>query len=224
MQQQVQTTRPATAGPAPYVIPIADVPRTGDELRALQSRIGQLREQLQDAAERRASVAGRLREADEAARQGYIDRLAILDARILGLETEISNSVARLAAAPAVARNAIAVSPSPRPEELAREALDKVIPVVAILSVFVLGPIAFAVSRFIFKRSTAPAIKAAPDRATQDRLDQLQQSMDAIAIEVERISEGQRFVTKIMSERQLGAGAAEPVAVAKRSALGHERG
>ena len=42
-------------------------------------------------------------------------------------------------------------------------------------------------------------------RATADviapRLDRLEQAVDAIAIEVERIAEGQRFVTKVMAER-----------------------
>lgn len=41
----------------------------------------------------------------------------------------------------------------------------------------------------------------------RQRLEQLQQSMDSVAIEVERISEGQRFTTKLLSERQEG----EPV-------------
>ena len=224
-QQPTQTTRPAASGPNVFNIPVADVPRTGDELRALQSRIEQMREQLQDAAARRNSVAENLRSADEQARQGYVARLEVLDDRILALETEISNSVARLAAAPPAARIAVAGRPrQPDPAVMVRDVLNEIIPIVAIISVFVLGPIAIAVSRFIWKRSTAPAIKAGPDRATQDRLEQLQQSMDSIAIEVERISEGQRFVTKIMSERQVGSGAAEPVGVPKRSALGHERG
>ena len=34
------------------------------------------------------------------------------------------------------------------------------------------------------------------------RLDRLEQAVDSIAIEVERISEGQRFVTKILAEQQ----------------------
>lgn len=33
------------------------------------------------------------------------------------------------------------------------------------------------------------------------RLDRMEQAMDAIAVEVERISEGQRFTTKLLSER-----------------------
>jgi hypothetical protein len=45
------------------------------------------------------------------------------------------------------------------------------------------------------------------DRATsglvvsEDRIARLEQAVEAIAIEVERISEGQRFTTKLLSER-----------------------
>jgi hypothetical protein len=35
----------------------------------------------------------------------------------------------------------------------------------------------------------------------RQRLEQLQQSVDSVAVEVERISEGQRFTTKLLAER-----------------------
>ena len=220
--QQPTIPRPATPGSNTYVIPRADVPRTAEEYGALERRIRTLRDQLQDAAARRNTVADNLKSADEQARSGYVERLQILDTRIIALENEISNSVARLAEAPPSARfQAMAMQQPPRPDEVGR-ALESAIPIVAIISVFGIAPIAIAVARFIWKRSTAPAPRAVgPDPATQDRLEHLQQSMDAIAIEVERISEGQRFVTKLMSDRQIGSGAAEPVArkQAERSEL-----
>jgi hypothetical protein len=37
-------------------------------------------------------------------------------------------------------------------------------------------------------------------REIRDGLGQLQQAIDAIAVEVERLSEGQRFTTKLLSE------------------------
>jgi hypothetical protein len=45
-------------------------------------------------------------------------------------------------------------------------------------------------------------------REIRDGLGQLQQAVDAIAIEVERLSEGQRFTTKLLSEkaREVAAG------------------
>ncbi|MEO7458374.1 MAG: hypothetical protein ABIY52_19095 [Gemmatimonadaceae bacterium] len=42
---------------------------------------------------------------------------------------------------------------------------------------------------------------AALKRADDDRLERLQQSVDAIAIEVERIAEAQRFSTRLLAER-----------------------
>jgi hypothetical protein len=47
----------------------------------------------------------------------------------------------------------------------------------------------------------------------RQRLEQLQQSMDSVAIEVERISEGQRFTTRLLAERSEN----EPLPVAKSS-------
>lgn len=55
-----------------------------------------------------------------------------------------------------------------------------------------------------------------PERAALDenRLQHLEQAVDAIALEVERISEGQRFTTKLLAERQgeKAADAADPAA------------
>lgn len=38
-------------------------------------------------------------------------------------------------------------------------------------------------------------------KGIDQRLERIEQAVDAIAIEVERISEGQRFTTKLLSER-----------------------
>jgi hypothetical protein len=38
-------------------------------------------------------------------------------------------------------------------------------------------------------------------RASDARLERLEHAMESIAIEIERVSEGQRFVTKLMSEK-----------------------
>lgn len=40
-----------------------------------------------------------------------------------------------------------------------------------------------------------------PATADNDRLQRLEQAVDAIAIEIERISEAQRFQTKLLAER-----------------------
>ena len=45
-----------------------------------------------------------------------------------------------------------------------------------------------------------------------DRLTRLDQAVDSIAVEVERIGEGQRFVTRVLAERPM-----EPVAIPERA-------
>jgi hypothetical protein len=66
-----------------------------------------------------------------------------------------------------------------------------------------------------------------------ERLSRLDQAVDSIAIEVERIGEGQRFVTRVMTEntaaRAVGGGAAVPVDAGARGekasiVRGSERG
>jgi hypothetical protein len=47
---------------------------------------------------------------------------------------------------------------------------------------------------------------------TEERLARIEQAVDAIAIEVERISEGQRFLAKLQAERAALPRAAEPPA------------
>jgi hypothetical protein len=60
-----------------------------------------------------------------------------------------------------------------------------------------------------------------------DRLTHLEESIDAVAIEVERIGEGQRFMTRFFTEngipRARGESAAEPIEINARSAAPHVR-
>lgn len=90
-------------------------------------------------------------------------------------------------------------------------------------------PLSIALARRMWRgKPQPPGVKQ--DEITP-RLDRLEQAVDTIAIEIERISEGQRFVTKIMAERPaqqavsggaqnaLGAGPAEPVVVPDRDAV-----
>ena len=49
------------------------------------------------------------------------------------------------------------------------------------------------------------------------RLERIEQAIEAMAVEVERISEGQRFVTKLLAERNSSPAAAIPAAGERRS-------
>jgi hypothetical protein len=84
----------------------------------------------------------------------------------------------------------------------------------------VLLPISIAFARRIWRRSAA-AVTAFP-RDIADRLFRMEQAMEATAVEVERIGEGQRFLTRLFTEgegaRAIGAGAAQPIERKSKSA------
>src|SRR5688572_29381939 len=63
-------------------------------------------------------------------------------------------------------------------------------------------PLARAYARRMDAESRSPRL---PTEVT-DRLERMEHALDSIAIEVERITEGQRFTTKLLSE---GRGAAD---------------
>jgi hypothetical protein len=62
----------------------------------------------------------------------------------------------------------------------------------------VLWPVARAFGRKLDRDSLQP--KVPPE--IMGRLERMEMAIDSIAVEVERISEGQRFTTKLLSERQ----------------------
>lgn len=59
-------------------------------------------------------------------------------------------------------------------------------------------PIARAFARWIDRRGNTPP---APAREVMTRLEAIEQAVESVAVEVERISEGQRFTTRVLSER-----------------------
>lgn len=78
---------------------------------------------------------------------------------------------------------------------------EELVGMVAIISIFVLFPIVLGVARYLWKRAGDPPRRDLSGPAEM-RLAQMQQSLDAMAVEIERISEGQRFVTRLLHERE----------------------
>src|SRR3977135_4108764 len=72
-------------------------------------------------------------------------------------------------------------------------------------------PISRAWARRMDSESRNPRIPA----EVSGRLERIEQSLEAVAIEVERISEGQRFTTKLLSEGRTSAAAQLPAAAAQ---------
>ncbi|HKW46792.1 MAG TPA: hypothetical protein VJN70_05085 [Gemmatimonadaceae bacterium] len=192
---QFPTTTPA---PAPQTYGQFRVPQTAAERAILIARRSEMSDQIVSARSRRHTLAREYEGATGANRAGLEQQLAVLDKRIAQLEVDIGDSGRALAAytGPTTTigfpdRLPIGISPG------------QTTAISIIFIIFVLGPLAGAFGRLIWRRASRPALPPAWNDAT-NRLERLEQAMDTIAVEMERVSEGQRFITKIMTQPDHG--------------------
>jgi hypothetical protein len=81
-----------------------------------------------------------------------------------------------------------------------RGAVDIVQAIGATLVLIIVGwPIARAFARRMDRKHTAAVLSA----AVQQRLDAMDRNIDTVAVELERVSEGQRFTAKLLEQRPL---------------------
>lgn len=87
---------------------------------------------------------------------------------------------------------------------------DNAVPIVGIvfgtiMIMVIMTPIIRAVIRAVERRHTPPATPA-PPADLGARLDRIEQTVESIAVEIERVAEGQRFLTRVQTEqRAIGA-------------------
>jgi hypothetical protein len=88
--------------------------------------------------------------------------------------------------------------------------MEMLIPAIVIT---ILGvPLVRVLARRLDRRDTA----AGPALAKiEERLGRLEAGIDAIAVEVERISEGQRFTTRLLADKASEPGASRPPAASR---------
>ncbi len=84
------------------------------------------------------------------------------------------------------------------------------IPIIAIVMAGLYPIIRAYAKRMESGHTTAPAT---PDIA--NRLDRIEHALEAVAVEVERITEGQRFTTRLLSEGRNAVDAPGPVSAAQ---------
>jgi K+/H+ antiporter YhaU regulatory subunit KhtT len=167
----------------------------------LKSRQEEISNQLENVTERREDLAqelsrGRLSTID---REGIEQRIKGLDQRILQLETDLATVGKELA----VAAPASLTVPEPRVIHRGFGEEDMVgagfIGASIMFAMFIPLMIrSFRRRRWMPAGSTGqiPAIGA-------ERIDRMEQSIESIAVEIERVSENQRFMTRLMTETQL---------------------
>lgn len=250
LSQQVPTPPAAPAPPAPPALP--DVPTiriggpdgiriggpdgittielparplTARDVAVLRARRSELSNQLESATSRRNSLAAKLEDAEGVNKAGIEQRISLLDNRILQLETDLAETGRQLSSAPAgLVSSASAGTPfgGLNPGQVTAIGIVSVVGATCVAF-----PIAIAMARRIWRGSRSSAATATPESA--QRMERLEQAVDAIAIEIERVSEGQRYMTRLLTEGATPAlpvaqKAAEPVRLPDREALRASRG
>src|SRR5687768_4688187 len=198
------------------------VPRTRAELDALVARRGELQGQLRSSEDRRFQLSQQAQHTPPESRGALNQRLATLDERIAQIEAQVlqlDNAISQGMANADLIHSADQMPPAPAPPPgfpfpPSPEAVIHVPPPGAAipingrtLLVGGLGTLAlFAlVSWLMWRRAVASLTRSLRTSATsQTDMSQLQRSVDAIAVEVERISENQRFVTKLLNQQAPG--------------------
>ena len=197
------------------------------ELQALEARRSELRSQLTSLTQRRALLDAQARQVTGAARANLDARIATLDERTNRIDDELNSVDDQVNAALARGatrapnpfdnfiqmRDRMATLPGAVPPISPRK-IDMLYNVVAMegIGILLLG---FVLWRTWRRRGPVSVARLAPEDS--GRIDALQRAVDVIAVEVERISEGQRFVNKVLGDQQaLGAGAAPEVATRRR--------
>lgn len=175
------------------------IPQTRADVRELKARRSAIADQLENVSSRRGELAIEVRKTvDPASRAGLEDRLRLLDSRILQLETDLATTGQQLAAAPSQLTAETQEQPPGSGDDFDEGVM------VGGFGVLAFGSILIFFLRRRWRRR-APALPKSV-AAESGRLERLETGMDAIAIEIERISEGQRFVTKLLSETNLALG------------------
>jgi len=221
------SAQPAAPGPASTLMPetfSTPSPRTltRTDIANLRAQRSELSTQLLSAQKRRNDLSRSLDGKTGTDRAGVEQHIAQLDERILQIERDMATTGRTLASAQLVGTTARVGMPR------GFGPLDggQVTAVSVVFTLFVLFPLALSAARLMWRRAT---IREATRAAAGDsaRLVRLEQAVEAVAIEVERIAEGQRFVTKLMAERHepiaIGGAVPEPLVRATPEALASSR-
>lgn len=218
MQTPTTQPQPAPAPPPPPVqAPVPSItivgpdgatqtltiPATRAEVEALLAQREELSEQLSSVTSRRNELSSSIPSAPVgASRTGIEERIRVLDQRILQLETDLAVTGRKLSSAPAELGSSAGVQTSGGDNFEAGFAAGG-------FFVLFFASLVLLYARRKWKRSAALPARVPAESAL--RLERLEQGVEAIAIEIERVSEGQRFVTKLLSESPSPLGASHRI-------------
>lgn len=220
--EQLPSATPATPGTAAAPASSEARPLSARDIASLRERRSELSRQLTSAEDRRGRLAESLKGTEGEARLGIIQRMEVLDKRIVQIEEDIAATGRLITNSPL----GLSTSTEPASRILGLEE-ENFMALAGGFGLLVLLPIALAFARLIWKRATtrSPTRDVESDR----RLERMEQAIDSIAIEMERVSEHQRFTSRMLSEGAafpaLSAGQrpAEPIPIPVREGVGSSR-
>jgi hypothetical protein len=200
--------QPQTPTPlAPTQITISGVPLSSASsvLRGFRAQREELGDQLNNLQDTREELTRELLQVPTGTpgRAGIEARIAGIDARIATMDKQIADADAQVAKAAAVPGAIV------EPPRIIRQGPPEEAYVVGtIFMIIVLLPMSIAMARRIWRRGGT--VIAAFPKEIAERLGRVEQGIEATALEVERIGEGQRFLTRLFTEgpqaHVLGAG------------------
>ncbi len=210
-QAQVQAPTPPPTPTAPVLAGGArTVPSASAIYEGFKAQRNELSNQLEELESTRRDITAQLNQVSQGApeRKGLEARLTDVDARIASVDQMMASNAAQIATASAIPGAVV------EPPQIIRQGPPEEAYVVGTIFIFVFFlPLSIAFARRIWRRSAA-VVTSLP-REISERLSRMEQTVEATAVEVERIGEGQRFLTRLFTEgegaRAIGAGAAQPL-------------
>ena len=190
----------------------------GDPSQVYEAARNQRRElanQLEELEDQRQELHSQLvntPQSETAIRTGLEQRIGSLDQRILAVDKQLEEANAAVSRAAGIP-GAIVPEPPPPPQSGPPEEFWVIAGLILVPAAFILT---IAYARRLWRRGAA-VVTAIP-QDIYDRFTRVEQSIDSVAVEVERIGEGQRYLTRLMSEKAIGAGAAQPIETKNREA------
>ena len=206
MTSSIQTAQEAPVNVVTIARQQGDPPAV---LRGFREQRQELRNQLERLEDQRNDLREELtgeRPPGVSPDKGIEARIGQLDLRIAELDKAIADADKAVANAAAIP-GAVVPNPPPPPR---RGPPEEFWVFSAVLVMVFAIPFSIAYARRIWRRG-AQVVSAIPSEI-YDRFNRIDQAIDSIAVEVERVGENQRYLTRVMAEqRGIGAGPAEPV-------------
>jgi hypothetical protein len=229
-----QVPVPAVAPTAPTAPPPATATPAGQSIEGLRVQLGDLNVQLAGLRAEWRGLQDQLNSMlkTNPARPAVVAKWADVGVQIAHVEGDVARLQTQIAQKQGTP---VAGVPVPASGRRTGPDPDMIVGMSFVLLLAVILPTSIAYAKRVWRGQPPPQRNARDDLAAQ-RMERMEHAVDAIAIEIERVSEGQRFVTKVLAERMpvaakpgvesaeqqsraLGAGPIEPIRVPEREAV-----